>query len=71
MMIWLNQLEGICATGVLAAFGCLIIFRGLFNDPLSIKGRKWLDFIGWLILGLIFMIPFVAVLISVWISRMS
>jgi len=62
-MIWYLQIKGLCATGILAAFGLFVMFGGFAHQ------EKWRDRVGWIVIGGIFLVPFIAVLISVVISH--
>ena len=66
-MIWMLQLKGLVATGLLAAYGFCIIMYGYEHACSS--HHKWTHFFGWLVIGSIFFIPFIAVAVSVWLSR--
>jgi hypothetical protein len=65
MMIWTTQIYGLCATGILAVMGIGMIIGGFADD------RHWLTRIGWLLIGGLFMLPFIAVLTFVLISRLG
>jgi len=63
--MWISfiQIKGLCATGLLAVYGVLVTLDGFAQQ------EKWNDRIGWFLIGAIFWVPFIAVLVSVVISR--
>jgi len=63
MTIWFLQIKGLGATGLLAAIGISVMVGGFYYQ------EKWRDRVGWIIIGGIFVLPFIAVLILVVVSR--
>jgi hypothetical protein len=63
MIFWWLQIKGLCATGLVAGFGVIVMLAGFEYHP------QWRDRIGWLVLGGILLVPFIAVLVSVVVSR--
>jgi hypothetical protein len=66
MILWL-QVKGLVATGLLALMGLSLMIEKM--GATDLPNRPWIDRIGWFVLGAIFVVPFIAVVVSVWISR--